>query len=177
MRADVRGTVLAVVIALLAALVLPAAAADKAATAPAQRIEPVFPVENETIVFVEAEDAVSTNFAREPVLNYGCSGFRALQLNRSTGLEGVGSFYADYVFTVPSEGTWELWYGGTPPGPRDELYPSYSSPLSITVDSQKPPAGHPRDRGRGRVLHPRRSTGTWSPAPRSRQAGTGSASR
>ena len=116
---------------------------DSAATGTAQQaaprgLEPVFPVENQNLTFVEAEDAVSTNFAREPVLNYGVSGFRALQLNRSSGLEGVGSFYADYVFTLPSSGTWELWYGGTPPGPKDELYPSYSSPFSVSVDAEQP---------------------------------------
>ncbi len=128
----------AALVALLSMLAGPAAAADEAASAPAARIEPVFPAENESIVLVEGEDAVSTNFAREPVLNYGCSGFRALQLNRSTGLQGVGTFYADYVFTVPSAGTWELWYGGTFPGPRDELYPSYSSPFQLTIDGQPP---------------------------------------
>ncbi|MBE3133577.1 MAG: tetratricopeptide repeat protein, partial [Acidobacteria bacterium] len=137
---------LAVLVALLAMPACPAVAADQTSSAPSgaplgapsAKIEPVFPVENESLVLVEGEDAVSTNFAREPVLNYGCSGFRALQLNRYTGLEGVGSFYADYVFTVPSSGTWELWYGGTPPGPRDELYPSYSSPFQFTIDGQKP---------------------------------------
>lgn len=136
MRDTVRFGALALAAALFAALALPAAA-QEAAGAPSAKIEPVFPVENEAIVFVEGEDAVSTNFAREPVLNYGCSGFRALQLNRSTGLEGVGSFYADFVFTVPSTGSWELWYGGTPPGPRDDLYPSYASPFQLTIDGQK----------------------------------------
>ena len=104
-------------------------------TSSASGLEPIFPASSSSVVFVEAEDAVSTNFAREPVLNFGVSGFRALQLNRSTGLEGVGSFYADYVFTLPASGTWELWYGGTPPGPRDELYPSYASPFAVITDS------------------------------------------
>ncbi|MCX7039018.1 MAG: hypothetical protein NT005_07795, partial [Spirochaetes bacterium] len=138
MSDTVRFGPLAVLVALLAVLACPAVAAEEAASAAAAKIEPVFPVENESLVLVEGEDAVSTNFAREPVLNYGCSGFRALQLNRFTGLQGVGTFYADYVFTVPSSGTWELWYGGTPPGPRDELYPSYSSPFQLTIDGQKP---------------------------------------
>ena len=101
-------------------------------------LEPVFPVENPNLTFVEAEDAISTNFAREPVLNFEVSGFRALQLNRSSGLEGIGSFYADYVFTLPSSGTWELWYGGTPPGPKDELYPSYASPFALRIDAEQP---------------------------------------
>jgi Flp pilus assembly protein TadD len=114
------------------------AAAGAAQQAAPKGLEPVFPAENQNLTFVEAEDAVSTNFAREPVLNFEVSGFRALQLNRSSGLEGVGSFYADYVFTLPSAGTWELWYGGTPPGPKDELYPSYTSPFSVTIDAEQP---------------------------------------
>lgn len=105
-------------------------------------LEPVFPAQNESLVFVEAEDAVSTNFSREPILNYDCSGSRTLQLNRLTGLQGVGSFYADYVITVPASGSWELWYGGTPPGPQDDQYASYASPFQITVDSGAPMAVH-----------------------------------
>jgi Flp pilus assembly protein TadD len=101
------------------------------------KIEPVFPVENENLVFVEGEEAVSTNFAREPVLSYSCSGERTLQLNRAGGLEGVGSYYADYAFSAQSAGTYELWYGGTPPGPRDDLYPSYASPFQVTFDEGK----------------------------------------
>jgi cytochrome c-type biogenesis protein CcmH/NrfG len=87
---------------------------------------------------VEGEDAVSTNFAREPVLSYSCSGSRTLQLSSSTGLSGGASYYADYVFRVPETGTYELWYGGTPPGPRDDLYPSYASPFQIAFDGKKP---------------------------------------
>ncbi len=102
------------------------------------RLEPVFPQKNDTLVFVEGEDAVSTNFSREPVLSYSCSGSRTLQLNSAAGLAGVGTFYADYAFTVPSAGVYELWYGGTPPGPREDLYPSYSSPFQITLDSGRP---------------------------------------
>ena len=60
----------------------------------------------------------------------------------ASGLQGVGSFYADYVFTVPAGGTWELWYGGTPPGPQDEQSPSYASPFQVTVDSAEPMAVH-----------------------------------
>ena len=116
---------------------------DGTATAAGQQaapkgLQPVFPVENPNLTFVEAEDAVSTNFAREPVLNFGVSGYRALQLNRSSGLEGVGSFYADYVFTLPASGDWELWYGGTPPGPKDPVSPSYTSPFSISIDAEQP---------------------------------------
>jgi len=126
----------AFVLSIAAAFIFLAAARSDGASP--KGLEPVFPAENGNLVFIEAEDAVSTNFAREPVLNFGTSGFRTLQLNRGTGLEGVGSFYADYVFRLPGSGTWELWYGGTPPGPRDDLYPSYTSPFSVSLDSQKP---------------------------------------
>jgi Flp pilus assembly protein TadD len=102
------------------------------------KIEPVFPIENENLVFVEGEDAVSTNFAREPVLNYSCSGQRTLQLSQASISSAGGSFYADYVFRVPTSGIYELWYGGTPPGPREDLYPSYASPFQVIVDGGKP---------------------------------------
>ena len=86
----------------------------------AGKIDPVFPEENKNIIFVEGERAVATNFFKEPIKNFGCSGKRSLQLNRSTGLQGGAAFYADYLFYVEEPGTFELWYGGTPPGPQEE---------------------------------------------------------
>jgi tetratricopeptide (TPR) repeat protein len=102
---------------------------------PEERVEPRFPEENPTLVFVEGEDAVSTNFNKEPILNYSCSGSRTLQLNRMTGLQGGAPFYADYIFYLEQEGRYELWYGGTPPGPRDDLLPSYASPFRYVLDA------------------------------------------
>jgi len=107
---------------------------ETALTAPEQTVEPVFPEENEALIFIEGEDAVSTNFSNEPILNYGCSKFRTLQLNRITGLQGGRSFYATFVLFVEDAGEYEFWYGGTPPGPEDELLPSYSSPFSYSLD-------------------------------------------
>jgi tetratricopeptide (TPR) repeat protein len=131
---NVRTRVPALVLcAALAVFGAPAAAA----AAPAL-LEPVFPAENKDLVFVEAEDAVSTNFAREPTLSFDASGLRSLQLNRFTGGDGIGSFYADYAFTVPDGGTWELWYGGTPPGPADANAASYFSPFQYTLDGAAP---------------------------------------
>ncbi|MBN1838110.1 MAG: tetratricopeptide repeat protein [Spirochaetales bacterium] len=97
-------------------------------------LAPVFPEENPGLVFVEGEEAVSTSFAPEPTLNFGCSGDRTLQLSRNTGQQGGRAFSAVYVFYVEQAGTYELWYGGTPPGPEDELFPSYSSPFSYRLD-------------------------------------------
>lgn len=100
-----------------------------------EKMEPVFSVENSSIIFVEGEDAVSTNFTREPILNYSCSGFRTLQLNQYTDLHGEATYNSDYVFYIEEDGVYELWYGGTPPGSRDEFITSYASPFRYVLDS------------------------------------------
>ncbi|UCF96783.1 MAG: tetratricopeptide repeat protein [Spirochaetaceae bacterium] len=107
---------------------------EAALVAPETKVEPVFPEENEALIFIEGEDAVSTNFTNEPILNFSCSKFRTLQLNRRTGLQGGRSFYATFVLYIEESGEYELWYGGTPPGPGDELLPSYASPFSLRLD-------------------------------------------
>ncbi|MBA7613229.1 hypothetical protein ES703_20474 [subsurface metagenome] len=66
-------------------------------TTPTQKLEPVFPRENNNLIFIEGEHAVSTNFNKEPILNYSCSGSRTLQLNRSRELQGGAALYAEYV--------------------------------------------------------------------------------
>ena len=104
---------------------------------PTERVEPLFPRANRDLVFVEGEDAVSTNFNKEPILNYAASGSRTLQLNRITGLQAGAAFFADFVFYVEEEGVYELWYGGTPPGPREELYPAYASPFRYSFDDEE----------------------------------------
>jgi len=98
------------------------------------RLIPVFPEEPKGLIFVEGEEAVSTNFAKEPVYNYGCSNLRTLQLSRSTGLQGGSPFYARYVLYVEEPGVYSFGYGGTPPGPADDLYPSYVSPFRYSID-------------------------------------------
>ena len=100
------------------------------------RIEPLFPEENRNLVFIEGESAVSTNMNREPILNFGCSGKRTLQLSSTKGLHGGSAFYADFVFYVDHSGTYEFWYGGTPPGPKNELMPSFASPFEYTIDGE-----------------------------------------
>ncbi|MBI9098944.1 MAG: hypothetical protein JEY91_10735 [Spirochaetaceae bacterium] len=99
-----------------------------------EKLEPVLPQQNPSIIFVEGEDAVSTNFNREPILNYSCSGFRTLQLNQINDLHGEATYNADYVFYAEQDGVYELWYGGTPPGNRDEILTSYASPFRFTLD-------------------------------------------
>jgi hypothetical protein len=103
-----------------------------------EKIEPQFPEENRNIIFLEGEDAVSTNFAIEPTLYYGTSASRTLQLNRTTALESGSTFFAEYVFYLEEPGTFRFWYGGTPPGPQDDLSPSYTSPFTYTIDEGDP---------------------------------------
>ncbi len=104
----------------------------------ASLLSPVFPADGSTfLVQIEAEDAVSTNFAKSATLNYGASGYRALQLNRYTELFGGAAFYAEYVVYLQEPATYEMWYGGTPPGPQDEVFPSYASPFSYSIDGGK----------------------------------------
>ena len=99
-----------------------------------QRLVPIFPAESSALISIEAEDAVSTNFAKEPTLDYSASGFRTLQLNRYTALSGGDPFLAEFAFFVEEAGTYELWYGGTPPGPREDVFPSYASPFRYHLD-------------------------------------------
>jgi tetratricopeptide (TPR) repeat protein len=120
-----------------------AGAEDKAAAAsgaeakpsPASgRLSPVFPESPPGLVYVEGEDAVSTNMATEPTLNYGCSGNRTLQLSRSGALPGGAAYYAEFTFFIDKAGSYELWYGGTPPGSKDEFTLSFASPVSVALD-------------------------------------------
>jgi tetratricopeptide (TPR) repeat protein len=104
-------------------------------TASGSKIKPVLPQTGTSIIFIEGEDAVATNFNREPILNYSCSGYETLQLNQGTGLQGDSVYYADYVFYVEDDAVYEFWYGGTPPGNKDELLPSFSSPFHYKLDS------------------------------------------
>ena len=101
---------------------------------------PDFGRDTSGIVHVEGEDAVSTNFASMPTLDYGTSAYRTLQLNRYTGLQGGAPFFATYTFYVSEAGSYEFWYAGTPPGPREDIYPSYTSPISFSLDDGEPVA-------------------------------------
>lgn len=94
---------------------------------------PEFPPEDPSLVYVEAEDAVMTNFTNQPTLDYGSSGFRTVQLNKGPDTPGA-PFFAEFVVSVESGGEYELWVGGTPPGALSTAASSYVSPLSVVVD-------------------------------------------
>ena len=100
-------------------------------------LSPVFPETEEGLVFVEGEAAVSTNFAVSPVYNYGASSYRSLQLIQRTAPYGGQAYFAEYAFYVEEEGDYSFWYGGTPPGPRDAVYPSFASPFRYILDGEE----------------------------------------
>jgi len=101
------------------------------------RIEPIFDAEPDGLVWVEAEDAMTTNFAGEATLDYGSSAYRVMQLNKD-GQSKSAPYYAEYTILVESPGDWSLWIGGTPPGPESELAASFVSPLRLIVDGGTP---------------------------------------
>ena len=116
-----------------------------AAPVPGSRLVPVFPDSTPDFAIVEGESAVSTNMATEPTLVYGCSSNRTLQLSKTGRLPGDAAYYAEFVVYLETEGAFEFWYGGTPPGPKDELTPSLSSPFQLIVDAGKPRAIYRED--------------------------------
>ncbi len=99
---------------------------------------PIFPEVEEGLIYVEGESAVSTNFATSAVSNYGASGFKSLQLIQQNAPYGGQSYFAEYAFYAEEEGDYAFWYGGTPPGPLDSVYPSFASPFRYTLDDQEP---------------------------------------
>ncbi len=70
----------------------------------------------------------------EPTLNYSCSESQTLQLSRYTGLQGGAPFFSEYVFYAEKSGNYNFWYGGSPPGPKEDIYPSYASPFRYSID-------------------------------------------
>jgi len=101
-------------------------------------LTPVFPVVEEGLIYVEGESAVSTNFATAPVYNYGASGFKSLQLIKQNAPYGGQAYFAEYAFYAEEEGDYAFWYGGTPPGPRDSVFPSFASSFSYILDGGEP---------------------------------------
>lgn len=98
------------------------------------KIIPILPSSNNNLIYHEAEDALVTNFATTPTLNYSASGKKTLQLNTYQSNYNQTPFFSEYVIYVEEEGLYSFWYSGTPPGPIDDVYPSYSSPFTIKID-------------------------------------------
>ncbi|MBP8986745.1 MAG: tetratricopeptide repeat protein [Spirochaetes bacterium] len=85
-------------------------------------------------IWIEGENAVSTNFAREPIYNFFCSNRFALQLAKDVDPPADG-YYANYVFYVTHTKEYDLWLGCTPPGSMYHDRPGYASPIEWKVDN------------------------------------------
>lgn len=118
----------------IALLLSALAAAGTAVAQPTEgKLGPILAAKPDGLVWIEAEDAASTNFSGAPVLDYNSSAFRQLQLNREFS-GGGATYYAEFLVTLDRAASWRLWIGGTPPGPRSDLLASFVSPARISVD-------------------------------------------
>lgn len=102
-----------------------------------EKVEAVFPVSVEGLLYWEAESAVASNFSKEATQDYASSGFRILQLNKDPQAPGA-PFFAEYALYVPEDGVYNLWLAGTPPGPKDKQVPSFASPFEYQIDEGMP---------------------------------------
>ena len=109
------------------------------------KLSPVLPVTQEGLVFIEGESAVSTNFATSAVYNYGASGYKALQLIQQNTPYGGQAYFAEYAFYVEEDGEYAFWYGGTPPGPQDTVFPSFASSFRYILDDGEPVTAYRED--------------------------------
>ena len=57
-----------------------------------------------------------------------------MQLIQRNAPYGGQAYFAEYAFYVEEEGEYSFWYGGTPPGPQDSVYPSFASPFRYILD-------------------------------------------
>ncbi len=85
-------------------------------------------------IWIEGENAVSTNFAREPIYNFFCSNKFALQLSKDVDPPQEG-YFATYVFYVTHTKEYDFWMGCTPPGSTYKDRPGYASPIEWKIDN------------------------------------------
>ncbi|HPP49621.1 MAG TPA: hypothetical protein PLO73_06570, partial [Spirochaetota bacterium] len=85
-------------------------------------------------IWIEGENAVSTNFAREPIYNFFCSNKFALQLSKDVDPPQDG-YFATYVFYVTHTKEYDFWMGCTPPGSAYKDRPGYASPIEWQIDN------------------------------------------
>lgn len=91
-----------------------------------------------TLIIVEGENPKDSNF--NPVVvrtpkNRNYFGGEALELDTADPV--VGGYFCRYEFDVPTEGDYQLFVAGTPPGPAAEGSEWYS-PYSISIDDGDP---------------------------------------
>lgn len=101
------------------------------------QVTPILPESNNDLIYQEGEGAVVTNFSTQPTLNYSASGKRTLQLNTYKGNYNNSPYFSKYILYIPEDGVYNFWYSGTPPGTREDIFPSYSSPFTLIIDNEE----------------------------------------
>lgn len=85
-------------------------------------------------VWIEGENATSTNFSKEKTYNFFCSNRFALQLSKEADPVTERGYYANYVFYIPKSKSYDMWFACTPPGSRYSGKPGYASPVEWKID-------------------------------------------
>ncbi len=88
-------------------------------------------------IWIEGEDAVSTNFAKEKTYNFFCSNRYALQLSKDADPKSDKGYFASYIFHVPRSKSYDFWMGCSPPGSTRTDRPGYASPIEWKIDDGK----------------------------------------
>lgn len=101
------------------------------------QITAILPESNDDLIHQEGENAVVTNYNTTPTLDYSASGKRLLQLNTYKGNYNNNPYFSKYIIYVPESGSYDIWYSGTPPGTKEDIFPSYSSPFTLLVDNSE----------------------------------------
>ncbi len=88
-------------------------------------------------IWIEGEDAVSTNFSKEKTYNFFCSNRYALQLSKDADPKSDRGYYANYIFHVSRSKSYDFWMACTPPGSTRSDKPGYASPIEWKIDDGK----------------------------------------
>ena len=86
-------------------------------------------------VWLEGENAASTNFAKEKTYNFFCSNKFALQLSKEADPASDRGYYANYIFYIPRSKKYDLWFACTPPGSKYAERAGYASPVEWRIDN------------------------------------------
>lgn len=87
-------------------------------------------IDYQSFVFIEAEDAIVTNFTNKATAFFFASNKHTLQLSKEPSGE-KNEFYAKYVFFNTIDREYDIWVGATPPGGKRN---PYMSPFYISFD-------------------------------------------
>ncbi len=123
---------------IITGIIIPGHSIGKDGDAKTSKVEvPVTP-RNKTYyknyIWIEGENALATNFAKEKTYNFYCSNKYSLQLSKDADPSPDKGYYATYVFHVPKTKSYDFWMACTPPGSMYPDKPGYASPIEWKID-------------------------------------------